>query len=397
MSLIVDINPVPWEILDRVKARLLRNRTKKSKQQAKKPEALRRVMPVDDGILAKQRWEEPSFIFTGEDRIPYIVIVVGGPDSRRVIKSRPKLEFNYVSLAEGPDAPYSYVPDPSSEGGWFFGMWVPSYIKIYYNFVQNYTYLGTPVYETIGDITVKLNELTIGVLTPPPIDTFIAYLFTWSNDSETHENIKKTIANNQYGERIARKEFTITTIAPTSKSGAYDIVTPPSDEDSSYYLIKLNWQVIVIDDVIVSEPEIEQELQLSLIPESIGGQRYGDSENKRNTAIHYGFIDPVNRIVTINPVSNVFTAYNSDFSVNDVIVFYEIEEDLPAPLNKKSKYFVRGEGLTISDFTISSNYNGSILDITGSAAGNYVVNYAPATLSVSTAISQVRNLVLKFS
>lgn len=67
MSLIVDINPVPWEILEQVKARILKNRAKKQKRQPEKVRDLRRVMQVDNGILAKQRWEEPSFI--GGDRV----------------------------------------------------------------------------------------------------------------------------------------------------------------------------------------------------------------------------------------------------------------------------------------------------------------------------------------
>ena len=62
MSLIIDINPVPWEILEQVKARILKNRAKKQKRQPDKGKDLRRVMQVDNGILAKQRWEEPSFI-----------------------------------------------------------------------------------------------------------------------------------------------------------------------------------------------------------------------------------------------------------------------------------------------------------------------------------------------
>ena len=72
MSLIVDINPVPWEILEQVKARILRNRAKMQKRQPEKGKELRRVMQVDNGILAKQRWEEPSFVF-GE-RVPFITI-----------------------------------------------------------------------------------------------------------------------------------------------------------------------------------------------------------------------------------------------------------------------------------------------------------------------------------
>lgn len=71
MSLIVDINPVPWEILEQVKARILRNRAKKQKRQPDKGKELRRVMQVDNGILAKQRWEEPSFI--GSERVFAII------------------------------------------------------------------------------------------------------------------------------------------------------------------------------------------------------------------------------------------------------------------------------------------------------------------------------------
>ena len=74
MSLIVDINPVPWEILEQVKARLLKNRATKQKRQPEKGKDLRRVMQVDNGILTKQRWEEPSFI--GGGKTPYIAIVM---------------------------------------------------------------------------------------------------------------------------------------------------------------------------------------------------------------------------------------------------------------------------------------------------------------------------------
>jgi hypothetical protein len=74
MSLIVDINPVPWEILEQVKARILKNRAKKQKRQPDKGKELRRVMQVDNGILAKQRWEEPSFV--GGDRVPFFAVVI---------------------------------------------------------------------------------------------------------------------------------------------------------------------------------------------------------------------------------------------------------------------------------------------------------------------------------
>jgi hypothetical protein len=99
MSLIVDINPVPWEILDLVKARILKNRANRQKRQPEKPGELRRVMWVDNGILAKQRWEEPSFI-GGED-FPFLYILkrsigVGGINSTFAFT----LKINDVFVAE---------------------------------------------------------------------------------------------------------------------------------------------------------------------------------------------------------------------------------------------------------------------------------------------------------
>jgi hypothetical protein len=71
MSLIVDINPVPWDILELVKARILRNRAKKQRRQLENRKELRRVMRVDNGLLAKQRKDEPSFILSSNDT-PFI-------------------------------------------------------------------------------------------------------------------------------------------------------------------------------------------------------------------------------------------------------------------------------------------------------------------------------------
>jgi hypothetical protein len=78
MSLIVDINPVPWEILDLVKVRILKNRANRQKRQPEKGKELRRVMQVDNGILAKQRWEEPSFI--GGERVHYSISIIDEDD-----------------------------------------------------------------------------------------------------------------------------------------------------------------------------------------------------------------------------------------------------------------------------------------------------------------------------
>ena len=77
MSLIVDINPVPWEILDLVKARILKNRAKKGKEKGKSRDkegrqglidgaARRRPIQRPVGLLAKQRKDEPNFILSGD-------------------------------------------------------------------------------------------------------------------------------------------------------------------------------------------------------------------------------------------------------------------------------------------------------------------------------------------
>ena len=102
MSLIVDINPVPWEILEQVKARLLKNRAKKQKRQPEKGKELRRVMQVDNGILAKQRWEEPSFIAAGG--LHYSIAICDEDDnSSQAINDRDwlawsdKTEFTFVT------------------------------------------------------------------------------------------------------------------------------------------------------------------------------------------------------------------------------------------------------------------------------------------------------------
>jgi hypothetical protein len=86
MSLIVDINPVPWEILDLVRSRIVKNRANRQKRQPEKPSELRRVMQVDNGILAKQRWEEPSFI--GDDSIARIVVLFTWAGAAPVLMER---------------------------------------------------------------------------------------------------------------------------------------------------------------------------------------------------------------------------------------------------------------------------------------------------------------------
>lgn len=63
MSLIVDINPVPWKILDLVRARILKNRATKAKKGTDwSKETLKREMSLQPGPLSRRKKDEPSFV-----------------------------------------------------------------------------------------------------------------------------------------------------------------------------------------------------------------------------------------------------------------------------------------------------------------------------------------------
>jgi hypothetical protein len=87
MSLIVDINPVPWKILDLVKARILKNRAKKAKKGLDwSKETLRREMALTPAPLISRKRDEPSFInsprvltFTIEGRRTVVNTELGQP------------------------------------------------------------------------------------------------------------------------------------------------------------------------------------------------------------------------------------------------------------------------------------------------------------------------------
>jgi hypothetical protein len=67
MSLIVDINPVPWKILDLVKARILKNRAKKAKKGIDwSKETMRREMVLQPVPLLSRKKDEPSFVLGGQ-------------------------------------------------------------------------------------------------------------------------------------------------------------------------------------------------------------------------------------------------------------------------------------------------------------------------------------------
>ena len=68
MSLIIDINPVPWKILDLVRARILKNRAKKAKKGIDwSKETMKREMALQPGPLSRRKRDEPSF--TGSPRV----------------------------------------------------------------------------------------------------------------------------------------------------------------------------------------------------------------------------------------------------------------------------------------------------------------------------------------
>lgn len=261
MSLIVDINPVPWEILEQVKARLLKNRAKKQKRQPEKSGELRRVMRVDNGILAKQRWEEPSFI-GGEDYAPFITVVTGGELGTKVITGVTGYEFDSGQPFDVNDL---YV--------------VTGYI-----------------YSQIGSFTVKLNDVPIGQLETPVVDTFTAFLFTWSRDAVTTEQIQSSIQNyyNVYGDGSIRERLayeldgsTVVLTRPVNYSWQestlsreqlyyqgspvpnyyFDRATPDALANVAYP-INLNWQVIVVNSAIFPEPEPGDNVRLDLVPNS---------------------------------------------------------------------------------------------------------------------------------
>lgn len=74
MSLIVQINPVPWKILELVKARILKNRAKKAKKGMDWSD-VKRQMSLQPGPLSRRRKDEPSFVFGG---LHYSISILDG-------------------------------------------------------------------------------------------------------------------------------------------------------------------------------------------------------------------------------------------------------------------------------------------------------------------------------
>jgi hypothetical protein len=80
MSLIVDINPVPWKILELVRARILKNRAKKAKDGSDfSKETVKRVSSLQVGPLSKKRKEESSFVL--DSGIHYSITIIDEDDN----------------------------------------------------------------------------------------------------------------------------------------------------------------------------------------------------------------------------------------------------------------------------------------------------------------------------
>ena len=86
MSLIIDIDPVPWKILDLVKARILKNRAKKAKKGTDwSKETLKREMSLQPGPLSRRKKDEPSFIYSSS--IHYSISIIDEDDNYSYTKS----------------------------------------------------------------------------------------------------------------------------------------------------------------------------------------------------------------------------------------------------------------------------------------------------------------------
>jgi len=227
MSLIVDIDPVPWNILEVVKCRILKNRAKAKRavencggSEEKRADSLR------PGPLSIRRKDEPSFVLSGDT--PYIAIVTGGQYGTKYISGASYTTvFNFGNVP-----PTSYVATTGVS------------------------------YSQIGNVTVKLNGITIGDIQNPGVDKFVVYLFVWSNGTDIQEQIKSSV-NYFYANRYELHEVTR---IPFLFSFGWDYIYEP--DPNTPYLVKLNWKVILVDSDIFPEPQRGDKIKLDLIPES---------------------------------------------------------------------------------------------------------------------------------
>jgi hypothetical protein len=224
MSLIVDINPVPWEILELVKARILKNRAKRQPQE--QLGELKRAMSLRPGPLSrKRREEEPSFILSGGT--PYIAFLVNGD-----------------LVQNGTTVVNAYSGTGYDDG---------RFITAYQNWSQP------------GPHTFKLNGVVVGDIVPPgAINTWVAYLFVWTDDIATQQDL----VNNDAKTFMSGIYYDFEFIAKPIYSG-YD-PSGASYIPEKKYLVVFDWVIVAINKDKLAEPSPGDTLKAELIPQGIG-------------------------------------------------------------------------------------------------------------------------------
>jgi hypothetical protein len=280
MSLIVDIDPVPWNILEVVKCRILKNRAKAKRavencggSEEKRADSLR------PGPLSTRKKDEPSFVLSGDT--PYIAIVTGGQYGRRVV----------VGLQD--QGGYEYFGDFYMTTGPFAGL------------VQGQVAREQiEIYKPIQAITLKLNGIAVGNVEPPGLDTFIAYLFVWSEDFEKQTEIKNKIKSSYYLNKYEPHEQTNF----YSLSG-YTFQPNPNTP----YLINLEWKVILIGSDKINEPQAGDKINVDWVPEN--SISYGMGEGKSPAPAYFGFAESqkINKNTFSTAISRPFN-YVFEFS-----------------------------------------------------------------------------------
>lgn len=216
MSLIVDINPVPWEILELVKARILKNRAKRQPQE--QLGELKRAMSLRPGPLSrKRREEEPSFV--GQGNTPYFAFLISG---------NPTVEKIERTFKPGYENLMPYETDD----------------RFNYNVI----------YKPAGSVTFKLGGTVLGdIVSTGSANTWLAYLFIWSDNHETQKdliNSDKTFTSGTYSVR----EF-----VPINFN---DANIPTERQITAVF----DWKIIVIDKNKLLEPGPGDRLKLELLP-----------------------------------------------------------------------------------------------------------------------------------
>jgi len=248
MSLIVDINPVPWEILELVKARILKNRAKRQPQE--QLGELKRAMSLRHGPLSrKRREEEPSFV--GQSNTPYFAFLIGG--NPRFIGFKTTVKPGYENSPPGELQLYDYQV----------------------------------IYDFPGSVTFKLGEVALGDIVPPvAANTWIAYLFIWSGNDEAQKdliNSEKTFISGKY----SVQEFV--RMNPLGSAPSYREITAVFD-----------WKIIIIDKNKLPEPGPGDRLRLEFFPLQANNS-INEGQNLNFCAGYYEKDKPVYKVFGSTP------------------------------------------------------------------------------------------------